>query len=78
MGMETMFTEKADFSELLQGKDGLDIAKVIHKAVIEVNELGTEAAAATGKPFKVRALITSGLCLQLLSWPAPDPKITTS
>ncbi len=40
------FSDEADFSDV--GRPNLKIAKIIHKAVVEVNELGTEAAAATG------------------------------
>lgn len=50
MGMETMFSSKADFSGLLTGNEAVNVSKIIHKAFIEVNELGTEAAAATGTP----------------------------
>lgn len=46
MGMIAPFTRYADFSGM-NGKQDLCIDNIIHKAFIEVNEEGTEAAAAT-------------------------------
>jgi serpin B len=46
MGMPLAFSNKADFSGMT-GKYDLKIDKVIHKAFVEVDEKGTEAAAAT-------------------------------
>lgn len=51
MGMTTMFTDAADFSGLFVESEPIKISEVIHKAFIEVNEEGAEAAAATGKHF---------------------------
>jgi len=46
MGMKTAFGKKADFSKMT-GDQSLFISKIVHKAYIEIDEDGTEAAAAT-------------------------------
>lgn len=55
MGLNKIFSGEADFSNLLATRDALKVTDVVHKAFIEVNEEGTEAAAATGAVLFLRS-----------------------
>jgi serpin B len=55
MGMTDAFSSRADFSAM-NGKQDLSISAVIHKAFVDVNEAGTEAAAATAVVMMTKSL----------------------
>ncbi len=55
MGMTDAFSANADFSGM-NGRRDLFISAVIHKAYVDVNEEGTEAAAATAVTMKLTSI----------------------
>jgi serpin B len=56
MGLHSMFDQKANFTDLVDSDEPLYISNIIHKAFIEVNEEGAEAAGATTALFMKRVM----------------------
>ncbi len=59
MGMPVAFSDRADLSGIGGEPGDLFIKDVIHKAYVNVDEEGTEAAAATGVVVEAKALIVA-------------------
>nr|ADD24117.1 Leukocyte elastase inhibitor [Lepeophtheirus salmonis] len=54
LGLKDMFDKKSDFSGMAGGPGELYVSKVVQKAIIEINEEGSEAAAASGMVMMMR------------------------
>ena len=63
LGAELAFSDEADFGGI--GEEPLKISEVVHKAFVEVNEEGTEAAAATAVSMTRLSTVR----------PSPQPKV---
>lgn len=58
MGMKDAFTRQADFTGMGWRKGDLWIGQIKHRAFVEVNEEGTEAAAATAVEMVTKSAVT--------------------
>lgn len=62
LGLVLPFTGEGDLSEMVDSPHGQDlyVSSIFHKSFIEVNEEGSEAAAASAAVIKLRALLMDG------------------
>jgi serpin B len=58
LGVKTAFTDKADFSGIAMKPGDLHVSDVFHQTWVALDELGTEAAAATGAVMKLTSMAT--------------------
>jgi serpin B len=68
LGVHHAFDESADFSGMTEA-EGLNISAVVHKAYVDVDEHGTEAAAATAMVMVAASLRISPPAAMLVDRP---------
>ncbi|XP_041449178.1 serpin B3 [Drosophila obscura] len=56
MGMKRIFSDEAELDQTLESQEAIKVSQLLHKAFIDVNEVGTEAAAATAAVMSMRSL----------------------
>ncbi|XP_051834397.1 serine protease inhibitor A3N-like [Antechinus flavipes] len=56
IGIKELFTDDANLSGISEQAKDIKISKAVHKAVMDVDETGTEAAAATGVEFVLTSM----------------------
>lgn len=69
MGMAKIFSHDADLSGILADADtggALKVSQVLHKAIIEINEKGAEAAATTGEWYNSKSIRNEIFDLKLI------------
>ncbi len=57
LGIKTAFSDKADFGAMADPKAKIQIGPVFHQTFLTVDEVGTEAAAATGAVMRTTSLM---------------------
>lgn len=55
LGIDIIFSSEAEFGKMLEQNEPLSVSNILHKAFIDVNEEGTEAAAATAMVMMMRS-----------------------
>jgi serpin B len=62
LGLELPFSQSGDLTEMVDSSLGKDlyVDSVFHKAFVEVNEEGTEAAAASAAVIQLRSMVFGG------------------
>ncbi|WP_089784329.1 serpin family protein [Natronobacterium haloterrestre] len=80
LGMERAFGPEADFGGMLEGDGGLFVDDIVHQSFVEVDEEGTEAAAATavlmgesGPPDRVEMTVDRPFLFYVRDRPTETP-----
>jgi len=65
LGMATAFDDRADFTKMIKENDPVWISEIKQKTYLNVNEDGSEAAAATSVGIKTSAYIGDSFTMEM-------------